>query len=54
VFQRIYRSMRPAAVLVTYCAKGVVRRTLQEAGFSVERLKGPPGKLEMLRATRPE
>jgi len=54
VFQRIYQAMRPEAILVTYCAKGVVRRTMQEAGFSVERLKGAPGKLEMLRATRPE
>lgn len=54
VFQRIHRSMRPEATLVTYCAKGVVRRTFLEAGFSVERLKGAPGKLEMLRATRPK
>jgi tRNA U34 5-methylaminomethyl-2-thiouridine-forming methyltransferase MnmC len=52
VFQRLHRAMRPGAVLVTYCAKGAVRRTLVEAGFAVERLKGPPGKLEMLRATR--
>ena len=41
-------------VLVTYCAKGSVRRDLQSAGFDVERLPGPPGgKREMLRATRP-
>ena len=29
--------------LTTYCAKGVVRRMLQTAGFTVERLPGPPG-----------
>jgi tRNA U34 5-methylaminomethyl-2-thiouridine-forming methyltransferase MnmC len=44
--------MRPDAVLVTYCAKGAVRRTLMEAGFRVERLPGPPGKRQMLRARK--
>jgi len=39
------------AKLVTYCAKGVVRRSLITAGFSVERIPGPPGKREMLRGT---
>ena len=52
VFQRMFRVLRPGGVLVTYCAKGEVRRTMQEAGFSVERLPGPPGKREMLRARR--
>ena len=37
----------------TYCAKGAVRRMLQAAGFTVERLPGPPGgKREILRATK--
>jgi len=40
------------AKLVTYCAKGVVRRSLIEAGFTTERIPGPPGKREMLRATK--
>jgi tRNA U34 5-methylaminomethyl-2-thiouridine-forming methyltransferase MnmC len=52
VFRVMYRSMRKSSVLVTYCAKGDVRRSMQEAGFSVERLQGPPGKREMLRATK--
>lgn len=52
VFHRVYRAMRPGAVLVTYCAKGEVRRTMQAAGLQVERLQGPPGKRHMLRATR--
>lgn len=29
--------------LSTYCAKGVVRRSLEEKGFRVERVQGPPG-----------
>lgn len=52
VFRRMYRALRPNGVLVTYCAKGEVRRTMQAAGFSVERLPGPPGKREMLRGRR--
>lgn len=53
VFKRMFAALRPGGVLVTYCAKGDVRRAMQAAGFSVERLPGPPGKREMLRATRP-
>ncbi len=52
VFARMFDALRPGGVLVTYCAKGVVRRTMQAAGFKVERLPGPPGKREMLRATK--
>lgn len=53
VFARSFGLMAPGGVLVTYCAKGEVRRIMQRCGFSVERLKGPPGKREMLRARRP-
>ncbi len=53
VFHRIYRAMRPRAVLVTYCAKGDARRAMLEGGLQVERITGPPGKYKMIRATRP-
>ena len=53
IFQRSFRALRPGGHLVTYCAKGEVRRAMQRAGFRVQRLPGPPGKREMLRATRP-
>ena len=43
---------RNKGVLVTYAAKGSVRRAMQAVGFVVERLPGPPGKREMLRATK--
>jgi tRNA U34 5-methylaminomethyl-2-thiouridine-forming methyltransferase MnmC len=49
----MYTAMRSDGVLVTYSAKGSVRRAMQEVGFVVERLPGPPGKREMLRATKP-
>jgi len=51
-FSRIYDWCAPQAVLSTYCAKGIVRRALQQVGFEVERLPGPPGKREILRATK--
>jgi tRNA U34 5-methylaminomethyl-2-thiouridine-forming methyltransferase MnmC len=53
IFQRMFAALKPSGIFVTYCAKGQVRRDLQSAGFTVERLPGPPGKREMLRATKP-
>lgn len=53
IFCRLYLAARSRAVLTTYCAKGEVRRRLQRSGWLVERLAGPPGKREMLRATKP-
>lgn len=52
IFKHIYEHTNPGGVLVTYCAKGVVRRMLQSVGFTTERLPGPPGKREMLRARK--
>ncbi|HBO75635.1 MAG TPA: SAM-dependent methyltransferase [Marinilabiliales bacterium] len=52
VFEKLYKSLEKQGVLVTYSAKGQVRRNLKAAGFEVERLPGPPGKREMLRATK--
>lgn len=50
----LYRVLSPGGILVTYCAKGCIRRMLQEIGFCVERLPGPPGgKREILRACKP-
>lgn len=51
-FERIFAACNAGALLTTYCAKGVVRRAMQAAGFLVERLPGPPGKREMLRARK--
>ncbi|ASB47851.1 tRNA (5-methylaminomethyl-2-thiouridine)(34)-methyltransferase MnmD [Alkalitalea saponilacus] len=53
LFSKIWKMMDTKGILTTYCAKGVVRRNMQSAGFEVERLAGPPGKREMLRATKP-
>ncbi|MCF6213172.1 MAG: tRNA (5-methylaminomethyl-2-thiouridine)(34)-methyltransferase MnmD [Flavobacteriaceae bacterium] len=53
IFKKMYNCLLPQGVLVTYSAKGQVRRNMQKVGFKVERLTGPPGKREMLRATKP-
>lgn len=53
IFSKLFNSMESGGVFVTYSAKGQVRRNLQAAGFSVERIPGPPRKREMLRAIKP-
>ena len=52
IFLKMYNSLKLNGVLVTYAAKGSVRRAMQAVGFIVERLPGPPGKREMLRAVK--
>ncbi|PQB03829.1 tRNA (5-methylaminomethyl-2-thiouridine)(34)-methyltransferase MnmD [Aureitalea marina] len=52
VFEKMHAELLDGGSLVTYSAKGSVRRAMQSVGFEVERLPGPPGKREMLRATR--
>lgn len=54
IFEKMYRALKAGGVLVTYAAKGSVRRAMQAVGFKVERLPGPPGKREMLRAVKIE
>ena len=53
IFSKIFNLMNVGAVLVTYCAKGTVKRALKSVGFKVESLEGPPGKREMIRAKKP-
>jgi len=52
IFKKMYDALKINGVLVTYAAKGSVRRAMQTVGFEVERLQGPPGKREMLRASK--
>lgn len=54
VFHQLHDLLRPGGSLVTYCAKGEVRRAMLAAGFTVTRRKGPPGKAQMLRALKAE
>ena len=52
-FEKMYAMLGAGGILVTYAAKGSIRRAMQAVGFIVERLPGPPGKREMLRASKP-
>ncbi len=52
IFKKLYDLMMKDGILVTYCSKGDVRRAMQAAGFVVEKIPGPPGKREMVRARR--
>ena len=53
IFKKVYELLAPGGKMVTYSAKGEVQRMLKSLGFDLEKLPGPPGKREMLRATRP-
>jgi tRNA U34 5-methylaminomethyl-2-thiouridine-forming methyltransferase MnmC len=50
VFRKIYRVSRENAVLTTFSSKGDARRAMLAAGFCVEKIPGPSGKREILRA----
>ena len=52
IFKIMYDSLKLEGILVTYAARGVVKRSMIEVGFTVEKLPGPPGKREMFRATK--
>ena len=53
IFEKMYDCLVPGGVFVTYCSKGDVRRALHSVGFQLEKIPGPPGKREMLRAWKP-
>ncbi|MCC6584297.1 MAG: tRNA (5-methylaminomethyl-2-thiouridine)(34)-methyltransferase MnmD [Chitinophagales bacterium] len=50
IFASMFEALKPGGILVTYCAKGIVKRTLKSVGFELEALPGPAGKREMTRA----
>lgn len=52
IFQKIYLAMKPKGILMTYSAKGKVKRALKAAGFILNGLPGPPGKREITQAIK--
>lgn len=52
ILKKCFRLLNVNGFLVTYCAKGIVKRTLKSVGFNIETLLGPPGKREMIRANQ--
>lgn len=52
IFALMYKALKSKGVLVTYCAKGTVKRALKAVGFELQSIPGPPGKREMSRAVK--
>lgn len=52
ILHKVAHAVKPDGILVTYCAKGTVRRSLSDAGFTMERIPGPTGKKEILRGKK--
>ncbi|MBX9734495.1 MAG: tRNA (5-methylaminomethyl-2-thiouridine)(34)-methyltransferase MnmD [Chitinophagaceae bacterium] len=52
IFAHLYSLLTHNGILVTYCSKGIVRRTMESVGFTVEKIPGPPGKREMVSAVK--
>jgi tRNA U34 5-methylaminomethyl-2-thiouridine-forming methyltransferase MnmC len=52
IFRKMFHALKKEGILVTYAARGVIKRSMMEVGFSVEKLEGPPGKREMTRARK--
>ena len=50
IFDALFEISTDGACLVTYCAKGEIRRRIQKAGYHVNRIAGAPGKREMIQA----
>lgn len=48
IFEKMFKSLKDKGVLVTYAARGVIKRNMQSVGFKVEKVPGPPGKREMM------
>ena len=52
IFTCIASVTKKNGILVTYSAKGEVKRNLKACGFEVTLLPGPPGKRQMIRAVK--
>lgn len=52
IFDGISSITNKNGILVTYSAKGEVKRMLKASGFDVTLLPGPPGKRQMIRAVK--
>lgn len=50
IFSKMYKALKPNGILVTYACRTVIKNAMKSVGFTTEKLPGPPGKREMLRA----
>ena len=49
IFLKMFYSLKTNGVLVTYACRSVIIKSMLYCGFKIEKLKGAPGKREMLR-----
>ncbi len=47
ILKKMYTLLKPKGMLLTFCAKGSVKRNLKAVGFIIKPLPGPPGKREI-------
>ena len=52
IFEKMYDALAPNGILVTYSSKVVIQKAMKEAGFTIEKIPGPPGRREMVRARK--
>ncbi|HTE34127.1 MAG TPA: tRNA (5-methylaminomethyl-2-thiouridine)(34)-methyltransferase MnmD [Chryseolinea sp.] len=52
MLEKSVNGLKAGGVFVTYCAKGQLKRDLRSLNLSTATLPGPPGKKEMVRATK--
>lgn len=49
IFNKMFSALKKDGILVTYACRTVIKKAMIEAGFTTEKIPGPPGKREMLR-----
>lgn len=52
IFQKMHNALLPEGILVTYACRTIIKNAMKNAGFTVKKLQGAPGKREMLFATK--
>ena len=51
-FKKLYDNLNYNGILITYCAKGLIKRTLKKVGFKIYSFPGPKGKREITQARK--
>ena len=52
ILKNMYSFLLKDGFLITYCAKGIIKRRLKKIGFEIESLAGPMGKREITQAKK--
>jgi len=52
IFKIMFNALKKDGLLLTYACRSPIKKTMETSGFTTEKLPGPPGKREMLRATK--